>query len=158
MKKYICAFLSAAIIFSLIIMSGCSDFEFNPLGTWEYSEEIYYIDGKEVNRVEKNDMLYGGMKYIFEKSGTGYIDVANYRSQEFTYDYDDKNVFVHLIIPDDMDASKIPNNNGIVETEYTVYDSDGDSPAKLIRTEEYKAKDENGKEVSVKTEYVLVKL
>ena len=157
MKKYFSGLLSAVLILSLIVLSGCSDFDFNPLGRWEYHEEIYYVDGKEVRRVGKEDMAYDSMTYIFEKSGTGYIEVDDTHTIDFTYDYDDKNIFMHMILSDKLNKSEIANKDGMVDVEYTVYNNEKDGSEKLIRTEEYKAEDENGKEVSVKCEYILLK-
>ncbi len=156
MKKCISGFLAAVTLALVIFTCGCSDFRFNPIGSWEYHEEIYYLDGKEVSRVEKEEMPYGGMTYIFEKSGTGYIDVDGYRSMDFTYDYDDEHILMHMAVPDALGSPNAATHT--VDVEYKVYDSTENSPAKLIRTEEYNTKDENGKTVAVKNEYILLKL
>ena len=156
MKKYICAFVSVILILSLNIMSGCSDFDFNPLGAWEYVEEIYYINGKEAERVEKENMQYESMKYIFEKSGTGYISVNDDRTLDFTYDYDNNKVVIHMKSLNTSSDSE-NNDDNIIDTEYKIVDNKKNNSTNLIRTEEYKAKDENGKEINVKAEFVLEK-
>ncbi len=158
MKKCAYGLLSVIFLFSLIILNGCSDFSFNPLGTWEYNEEIYYVDGKEVERVEKKDMLYESTKYIFEKSGTGYITVSDDPTLNFTYDYDDEKVTLHIKQPDGVNNSDGGTNGGTSDTEYKIINNKNDDSISLVRTEKYKAKDDNGKEVEVKVEYVLVKI
>ncbi len=154
MKKCACGLLSVIFLFSLIILNGCSDFSFNPIGTWEYNEEIYYVDGKEVERVGKEDMLYESTKYIFEKSGTGYITVSDDPTLNFTYDYDDEKVNLHIKQPNGVNNS----NGGTSDTEYKIINNEKDNSIKLVRTEKYKSKDDSGKEVEVKVEYVLVKI
>ena len=158
MKKYVCCLLSIIILFSITAMSGCSDFSFNPLGTWEYYEEIYYIDGEEVERVGQEDMMYKSMKYIFEKSGTGYITVSDSRTLDFTYDYNDKGVTVYVNTPKTSDSSKESSDDTSTGTKYRLYNDEKNNLTELIRTEEYKADDDNGEEDTVKVEHIFVKL
>ena len=91
MKKIILFFIIAVISVS---MCGCSDFGFNPTGQWKFvSDNVYDDKGSLIDSAlaEDNDVL-NDMLMVFEKSGTGYVQVSGIRSDEFTYSYDNNSV------------------------------------------------------------------
>lgn len=90
MKKIISVILFSIIFSSLFLMSGCSDFTFNPIGKWklEIADEDY------------EDFNVYTFEYIFEKSGTGYITAnGSYTNNIFTYEYDNDTVYISTKSP-----------------------------------------------------------
>ena len=87
MKKLILVLISAVMIISVC---SCSDFGFNPTGHWKFVSDTLYADGKEVDvtLAEENNIL-DNIVIIFEKSGTGYINVYGEKTEFFTYSYDE---------------------------------------------------------------------
>lgn len=151
MKKILSGLLSVCLLFAVILMGGCSDFQFNPIGTWEYTDEILYVDGKEFLHSTKDNMQYETMQYIFEKSGTGYITVDGDKTLSFTYDYDDSQVTLHMLKLKDNAHKNDPDE--MIDLVYQVQSDQ----QKMIRTEEDNANDEEGKTVHLKAEYILTK-
>lgn len=158
MKKVACTMLSALLFFSVMLMSGCSDFEFNPIGEWEFTTEIYYENGKEVERVEKDEMAFKGTKYIFEKSGTGYITIGDLRTVEFTYEYDSDKVTLHMQVPKSVADTADSDEPEIVDIEYTISSKNGGNDNCLTRVAEFTTLDENNNEVAVRDVYILTKI
>lgn len=93
MKKIIAITVSVLLLASLM-MSGCSDFTFNPIGKWAMTDDILYSNGKEIQHTTADDMIYKDFLIIFEKSGTGYINVNGTKTNTFTYEYTDNDVSV----------------------------------------------------------------
>lgn len=124
MKKFISVILSVGVFFSILLMGGCSDFAFNPLGKWLLTNSLYDDS--------TNQQMNYDIEYIFEKSGTGYaVADGNRTNITFTYEYDDDYVYITVKNP----------TGEIAETQkYTVSD-DG---SKLVNTTTYEYTDENG--------------
>ncbi|MBR2176754.1 MAG: hypothetical protein IJ861_07410 [Clostridia bacterium] len=141
MKKIICMLLSAISVMSLLILSGCSDFEFNPIGKWKFTDDILYQNGEIIDHATTKDLL--DTIYVFEKSGTGYISVDNRRSLEFTYDYDDSSITLHF-----------PDRNNTAETVDVLYNLSDDN-TQMIRTETEEADDGEGGTITYKEEYII---
>lgn len=124
----------AACLLSSLSMSGCSDFGFNPVGSWKLTSDKIYIDGQfasdekpgylktegsKENNYEPVFIYMGDLVYKFGKSGTGIICVDNQeevlQTQDFTYEYNDNEVI--LYISDDYSRR---NNFDPVEMHYAV--------------------------------------
>ena len=75
MKKFTAIIISAIVLLSACVFGGCSDFSFNPIGGWIFTDEYLFVDGKELGHINQQEMQYKETKYTFEKSGTGYITV-----------------------------------------------------------------------------------
>ena len=151
MKKILSAIFSVIMMISICSMTGCSDFDFNPIGVWEYTDEVLYVDGKEFLHRTKETMQYESMQYIFEKSGTGYITVDGDRALSFTYDYDDSKIILHMLKP--KDNKHLDDPDEFIDMIYTLQSDKN----KMVRTQKDSAKDENGKLVNLKAEYTLTK-
>lgn len=148
MKRIICSILTIIIIISAAaVMGGCSDFSFNPLGSWRYTDDILYVDGKVQDHATIETMNYKNVYYNFEKSGTGYISVEGDRALNFTYDYNDTEVILHTVDPFYNEKKK----DITFKLKY-----DGDTK-KLIRTDEETVED-NGKKTELKEEHILTKI
>lgn len=148
MKRIICIILTIITAVSVAAMSGCSDFAFNPIGTWKYTDDILYVDGKETKHIHSDEMMYKEMEYIFEKSGTGYVKVNGERSLNFTYDYKDDEVIMHSANPFHPEE----NYDLKYKLVYT------DNTKKLIRTVEDSVDSGEGGKIQLKEEFVLTKI
>lgn len=119
MKKTVCVLSVIIMIISCISMNGCSDFSFNPLGTWEmYSQSVYDKDGKEIFHAGEADFP-ANTEYTFEKSGTGYITVNGRKSIIFTYTYDSEAVTVEITRKDNptLDLNEVTKNVFVVKSD-----------------------------------------
>ncbi len=86
-----------SVLVSVLLMSGCDDFKFNPIGKWQYTDDIALDEnGNEFIHVTAKDMQYQNIIYTFEKSGTGYMSIENGKAFDFTYEYDDKTVTIMI--------------------------------------------------------------
>ncbi len=127
MKKTVSFIASAALILSVASMSGCSDFGFNPLGTWELDNSIYGDEGI---------VIY----YVFEKSGTGYMTFNDEQlDSSFTYTYDDDNVYISYISLTTGDVQseasfEIIDNNTLREVENVDYTYEETSDTVTLET------------------------
>ena len=98
MKRMISVMTALAMLGTMIMMSGCSDFSFNPIGKWYLvSDELYNGDKLLESTYFQEEHSFDQMAFVFEKSGTGYfqiddLDVEN--RKYFTYEYDDDTVTV----------------------------------------------------------------
>ena len=99
MKKFTAIIISAIVLLSACVFGGCSDFSFNPIGGWIFTDEYLFVDGKELGHINQQEMQYKETKYTFEKSGTGYITVDGYRTIDFTYTYTDDSVDMTMSVP-----------------------------------------------------------
>ena len=155
MKKFTAIILSVLILITVCIFSGCSDFGFNPIGAWVYTDESLYIDGKLAGHLNQQEMQYKETKYTFEKSGTGFITVDGYRTIDFTYTYTDDSVDMTMTVPQ-------PTNREIsikyVDVHYKIEKPADGSPMKLIRTEEEIIENEDGTKSKITGEYVLTRM
>ena len=86
MKKTFSVLLALTAILFTISASGCSDFQNNPTGVWKLDHVEMLKDGKFVLNREDYSMVIG-MKLVFSKSGTGYIDFKGSKGNNFEYDY-----------------------------------------------------------------------
>ena len=95
MKKFFAFLVGTALVISL---SGCSDFDFNPTGHWQFVSDTLYADGKiaDIARAEDNSIL-ADMKIVFEKSGTGYLTASGVRVDDFTYSYDNEYINITFL-------------------------------------------------------------
>lgn len=93
MKRIFSFILAVWVAVFAALMSGCSDFGFNPLGKWYIALDEVYADGKVITSIESEKMIYKSY-YVFEKTGTGYILVEDLRTFDFVYDYTDETVNV----------------------------------------------------------------
>ncbi len=93
MKKTVSFILSILMIVSLTLISGCSDFSFNPLGEWLWTDDILCY-GDELKSHDTVETMPFELVYVFEKSGTGYIRSGGQKTLSFTYEYDDENVTI----------------------------------------------------------------
>lgn len=124
MKKFISFILSTVLLCSLMIMGGCSDFAFNPIGEWEFSDNIIYSENSAAFSYKTS--------YIFEKSGTGYITVDGDRTNvTFTYEYDNENVYLTL-------------NSAHGETSEIQKFTVSDDQKQLTNSQKFETNDENG--------------
>lgn len=83
MKKLCAAALAALVLCGSGLMSGCSDFAFNPIGKWE--------------NVSDTDSLYDESFYlVFRHNGTAYMTLGDeyVNNSELSYTYDDEKVVI----------------------------------------------------------------
>ncbi len=139
MKRVFC-FVAAAVTASAVIMSGCSDFDFNPVGKWTLSENNLYVGDDLVDHMDKGSFIYE-TNYVMEKCGTGYILVSGERMRDFTYEYEKNSVTIHI------------NEKGqaVVDLKLDVSD-DGKT---LTRADMQRYLDEDGNNVVCREEYVF---
>lgn len=160
MNKTIKSIASVIIItvlctLSPVSMSGCSDFDFNPIGSWKITSDKIYDDGKffsdekpgylhTVNEETKeSEWVYiGDIIYTFGKSGTGIVSVDDQKervqTQEFTYEYTDKQVTIHV----SDNYSKRMNLEPVVITYSIEKDNNGNT---ILKTQDkFTSEDEEG--------------
>lgn len=138
---------SVVIVFALLTvfvlcMSGCSDFRFNPIGTWTFTEFRSYL-GEELikSETEKDNPYMKNSTLTFKKSGTGYIGSVS-DSQKFTYEYTDDTVTI----------SGTNKKGDDFDVKYEVRD-DGNT---LVRIDEGEVDDdEPGKKIKYRMEYIF---
>ena len=155
MKKFTAIIISAIVLLSACVFGGCSDFSFNPIGGWIFTDEYLFVDGKELGHINQQEMQYKETKYTFEKSGTGYITVDGYRTIDFTYTYTDDSVDMTMSVPQ-------PTIREIsvkyVDVHYRLEAPKDGSNMKLIRTEEQDAENDDGTISHLRGEYVLTRV
>ena len=95
------------------------------------------------------------MQYHFEKSGTGYITVDDYRTIDFTYEYTDETVDMTMHVPKPTNRE---SDVEYVDVHYRLETPSDGTPMKLIRTVEEDVDDGEGGKVHLKEEYVLTRL
>lgn len=143
MKKgaIILSLLVTALIF---IMSGCSDFSFNPIGRWEAKEQRLYENDKITDTMKFNDNSARIPALVFKKSGTGYIDSGTKNTLGFTYEYNDNEVTI----------TRSAAGNDPVTTVYQVRDN---GTSLVVTLNEYDAEEASGKTTHVREEIVFMR-
>ena len=128
-------FLILAIIFTVLSAGGCSDFGFNPTGHWQFESDNLYANNELIDSATpENVFMLGKITMVFEKSGTGYIDVAGIKSDFFRYSYDDKTITI-TYLPDEHHSDEVTVKFNVSQVDSTIYrtttedqkDSDGNS-------------------------------
>lgn len=144
MKKFLRSLIITVLticiaVLSAVSMGGCSDFAFNPIGKWKLSSDKTYIDGEVysdhkpgylLSASKKNEdpkwVYMGDLIYTFTKSGTGIISVYNkdtgdnVEAEDFTYEYNDKEVIIHISNDQIRRDYEEP-----VEVRYSIEEKDG---------------------------------
>lgn len=97
--------LSALVLCGAVMLSGCNDFGFNPIGEWVNTKVT--IGGEEFATPYGKDAKFC---FVFRHNGTAYMTLNGeyVDNSDFTYTYNDEKVVL-----------KSENNNG-AEIEYTV--------------------------------------
>lgn len=140
MRKIISIAISTIILFSVSFISGCSDFEFNPLGKWTLIDDVVYHNNVEYSRDDINTNIFV-LEYIFEKSGTGYILVDNTPiDSDFTYKYNNETLNITFV------------KTG-TSLEYKI----SDDRTQMVNTTENEYINENGETVNVREIQTLSK-
>lgn len=130
MKKF---FLFLVTIITILSVGGCSDFGFNPTGYWEFVSDDLYADEKLIDSADFNNVsLLENIIMVFEKSGTGYIDIQGLKTDFFRYKYDDKTITV-TYIPNEYHDNEVTVKFSVSQVDSTIYrvstenkkDSDG---------------------------------
>lgn len=86
--------LFALLAATVLCLSGCSDFGFNPIGTWTLNKDNVYLDSELIESVKADDVEYmKSATLTFNKSGTGYIG-SDKNANKFTYEYTDDTVTI----------------------------------------------------------------
>ncbi len=96
MKKLLKLLIISAAAFALISFSGCGLLPFNPTGRWVFTDDVLYANGKESDHAREEDMPFGDMSYVFDKNGTGRIEVNGTPTYYFYYTVNDKDVKMFL--------------------------------------------------------------
>ena len=140
MKQALCIILTILSV-TVLCLSGCSDFGFNPIGTWTYCENrLYDADGILIKTTTSDeDKLMSSATITFNKSGTGYIGRKEI-NEKITYEYDDSSVTI---------SGTLKNGEN-----YTVEYKVRDNGKSLVRTDEYDDLGENGKTVHIVEERI----
>lgn len=88
--------LSAAVLSILMlcgsaVLSGCSDFSFNPIGEWVNTKIT--VNGEKVTTLYGNDAKFC---FVFRHNGTAYMTLNGeyVDGSEYTYTYDDEKVIL----------------------------------------------------------------
>ncbi len=140
MKKSIILLISILTLL-LFTVSGCSDFEFNPIGTWNSSEQRLYADGELMDTTSLENGTQ--VSLVFKKSGTGYIDAGTDNKHGFTYTYDSKEVSITR-----TDTPADPRDG------HAVYQVENGGSS-LLSVQEFDTENENGKTVHCRYEVVF---
>lgn len=146
MKKFFTVMLAAWTVVFAAVMSGCSDFAFNPIGSWKIEQDTVYLNGEVAESVKAEDMTFETF-YVFEKSGKGYMLVDSLRTFDFSYEYDDNSVFVTIL----------SNGNEYVN-EHTVEYKISDDEKSLVSTDESSVTDDDGTVYNFKEEITMKKV
>lgn len=149
MKKAAAVLLAASAVISAGLMSGCDDFKFNPVGKWRFTDEILSNNDVESKHLREDDMVYKDTIYSFGKTGKGNISVQGTEVMEFTYDYSDDTVILHLWDPE--------KKLGITDITYKLGENSTGKKT-LTRTDTEYDKNEKGEVENVfKHQFVLTK-
>lgn len=121
MKKLYAVILSVLVLCGSVLMSGCSDFAFNPIGEWENVQTT--VDG------EKFEGLLGENTktcWVFCHNGTAYITVngEHTKNSDYSYTYTDEQVTlkskadskIEMVYSVKDNGSTLEFNNGSVVT------------------------------------------
>lgn len=84
MRKLSAVILSVFVLCGSVLMSGCSDFEFNPIGEWKHISTTY--EGAEV------EMMFEDISLVFRHNGTAYMSFNGDAYSNYSYTYTDKEV------------------------------------------------------------------
>ena len=118
MKKI---FLFLTLIFTVLSVGGCSDFGFNPTGHWAFVSDNLYANDELIDSANpENIFMLGKVTMVFEKSGTGYIDVDGFKSDFFRYSYDDKTITV-TYLPDEHHSDEVTVKFNVSQVDSTIY-------------------------------------
>ena len=96
MKKIV--IILSGLLTIALVLGGCSDFAFNPVGRWTFSEQRIYTDDVLTDTLPPDSGF--SVALVFQKSGTGYIDSGTKTTMPFTYDYTDSTVTITRSDPD----------------------------------------------------------
>ncbi len=170
MKKTFRLLAAAGLLICLccLSMSGCSDFDFNPIGNWTLSSNKTYIDDnlfkddrpgymlmQTQDSAEPEYVYIGDLVYCFYKSGTGIMMMdtpsQQIQTQEFTYEYTDKQVVLHIT----DEVSKKNNADPVT----MIYDIEKDKDGNIILKNQNRSKvnDTEGKEHDMNVVRILTK-
>ena len=132
MKKI---FLILTIILTVLSVVGCSDFGFNPTGHWAFVSDNLYANNELIDSATPDNVpMLGKITMVFEKSGTGYIDVDGFKSDFFRYSYDDKTITIKYL-PNEHHSDEVTVKFSVSQVDSTIYrtttedknDSDGNN-------------------------------
>ncbi len=156
MKKLLTIILTAAVFVSVMSMSGCSEFGFNPTGSWKLTKDTFYLDGKfwyddkpgYMGSEEGGYIYVGDMIYRFGKSGVGSIYTDDLYIQDFTFDYEGEEITVHMSDPQ--------NKFGLQNFTYKAgRDKDGNET--ITRTDIATVNDDDGEKHELKEVFIFTK-
>lgn len=136
MKKILRVITALTLLCCILMLSACSDFDFNPLGKWKFTS--YTVNGEEcIDTINDSNKTYHPedpfIYWVFEKSGTAYMVIGNEKLKErttYTYDYDKQNVRIYVY---DTFTNKIDNVQEYTISEngqtivWTVTDEEGNT-------------------------------
>ena len=143
---------------AVVTFSGCNVlFPFNPTGNWVLTDDILYCDDNMIEHTGSEELSQRKMIYVFEKNGTGYIEVSGTKVYKFDYVCTEDSVTLTIDNKPLNMAANVNPENTTTEVKY-VLDSDNDLVgAKLKRTDESDIADENGHTHHYKEEIILEK-
>ena len=155
MKRLLSMVLTAVIFVSIISMSGCDDFGFNPTGSWKLTKDTFYLDGEYWYEdkpgylgAEEGGIYVGDMIYTFGKSGVGNIYTDDLYIQDFTFDYEGEEITVHMADP--------KNKYGSQDFIYKA-GKDKDGNETITRTDIATVNDDDGGKHELKEEFIFTK-
>lgn len=121
MKKLYAVLLSVLVLCGSVLMSGCSDFAFNPIGEWENVETI--IDGEKFEGILDNNAK---VCFVFCYNGTAYMTMNGERvkNMDYSYTYTDEQITLtsktddkaQLVYSVKENGNKIELDNGYTVT------------------------------------------
>lgn len=89
MKKLYAIILSVLVLCASVLMSGCNDFSFNPIGEWENVQTT--VDGEKFEGILDKDAK---VCWVFRHNGTAYMTIngEHIKSSDYSYTYTDEQV------------------------------------------------------------------
>lgn len=151
-KTLIITILSITALILSMLLTGCSDFAFNPTGQWHFSEDLLYIDDELAQKITpEDDVRMNNVTLVFEKSGTGYIDSSTKNKVHFTYEYNGNEITIKM--PNNNADNKNTGNENDVLIKYTV----SDDQKTISRVDTQNITDENGKKITYREEFIYKK-
>ena len=158
MKKAISLIAVAAAATAVFAFSGCSAvFPFNPTGKWVLTDNILSENGTEKEHITQKDMAYKDLSYIFDKNGSGHIDVNGTRIYNFKYECGDKSVTLTIDNTPVDPKLNVGEQNKITTVEFKL-ESDSDIVgSKMIRTDETDFRDTEGNEHHLQEQFIITK-
>ncbi|MBQ8133144.1 MAG: hypothetical protein IJ192_01845 [Clostridia bacterium] len=156
MKRLLSVILTAVVFVSVLSMSGCDDFGFNPTGSWKLTKDTFYLDGEYwyedkpgyIGSEEEGYAYIGNMIYKFGKSGVGSIYMDDTYIQDFTFDYEKEEITVHMSDP----KNKYGTKNFIYKA-----GKDKDGNETLTRTDIETANDDEGDQHELREEFIFTR-